>query len=475
VVLKTLGVVDYGIYNVVGGIVIMFSFLSNTMALASQRFFSFLLGKQDLLQLNRTFNMSIFIYLIIDLVIILLAETIGLWFLNTKMVIPPERMVAANWIYQFAILSLVITLLTTPYNAIIIAHEKMGVYAIMSIIEVSLKLGVVYVLVLLSYDKLKLYAVLTFTTTCLIGCIYFIYCKIKYEETHLKFYWDLKLFKEILNFSGWTLFGTISGLANDQGNNILINIFFGPKVNAARAIAFQINSAVSSFASNFFTALRPPLTKSYAENNFDYMIKLFYMSSKLSYFMLLLLSLPIMIETKYILSLWLSHISNYMVIFTRLILIYTLVISLQNPITTLVHATGKIKKYHVIIDSITLLCLPLSYLFLKLGYSPEYTLYISIIIFSIVHFIRIWLLRELVNFSIKSYLSNVLLVIIVVTFASIIPLLFFEKLFIEGFVKLIVVSFVSCILVLINSYFFGLSKTEKLNVDSYILTILQFK
>jgi hypothetical protein len=191
--------------------------------------------------------------------------------------------------------------------------------------------------------------------------------------------------------------------------------------------------------------------------------------------MLLLLSLPIMIETKYILSLWLSHISNYMVIFTRLILIYTLVISLQNPITTLVHATGKIKKYHVIIDSITLLCLPLSYLFLKLGYSPEYTLYISIIIFSIVHFIRIWLLRELVNFSIKSYLSNVLLVIIVVTFVSIIPLLFFEKLFIEGFVKLIVVSFVSCILVLINSYFFGLSKTEKLNVDSYILTILKFK
>ena len=239
-VLNTLGIVDYGIFNVVGGIVVMFSFLSNTMASTSQRFFAFEIGSNNLLQLNRIFNMTVIIYIIISIVILILAETIGLWFLNNMMEIPSQRIEAANWIYQFSVFSFIITILTIPFNALIIARENMKVYAYIGVIEAILKLTIVYLLIFMPYDKLKLYAVLMFVNTCIISLMYAVYCKKKYNESQIQLYWDNNLFKTLFSFSAWNLFGGIAAVLNNQGVNILLNIFFGPVVNAARGIAFKL-------------------------------------------------------------------------------------------------------------------------------------------------------------------------------------------------------------------------------------------
>ena len=252
-VLNALGVVDYGIFNVVAGVIVMFSFLSNTLASTSQRYFAFEIGRNNKLQLKWTFNITVIIYIIISVVILILAETIGLWFLNNMMVIPSYRMEAANWIYQFSIFSFIITTLTIPFNALIIARENMKVYAYVGVIESLLKLLIVYLLVFMTYDKLILYAVLMFLNTCLISSIYCIYCWKKYEESQLKLYWNKNLFKTLLNFSGWNLFGGIAGVLHNQGVNILLNIFFGPIVNAARGIAFQVSTAVNQFVLNFMS------------------------------------------------------------------------------------------------------------------------------------------------------------------------------------------------------------------------------
>ena len=345
VVLSTLGVVDYGIYNVVGGIVTMFSFLSGTMASASQRFFAFDLGKKDFNQLRKTFKMTVTIYIIISIFILILAETIGLWFLNTQMVIPIDRVYAANWIYQFSIFTFVITMLTIPYNAVILARENMSVYAYISIVEVLLKLGIIYSLLIFSIDKLQLYAFLIFVTACIVSLCSILVCKTKYKESSFSFYWNRKLFKSMFGYSTWMLIGSMTTILSNQGLNILINIFFGPAVNAARAVAYQVNFAVVSFSNNFYTSVRPQIIKSYSTGDNKYMINLAIQSSKFSFYLLLLIALPIIFQTEFILNLWLKNITNSMVIFSQLIIIFSIVMSLENPLSTIVQATGNLKKY----------------------------------------------------------------------------------------------------------------------------------
>lgn len=469
VVLDTLGVIDFGIYNVVGGVVVMFSFLSNTMASASQRFFAFDIGRNDMPQLKRTFSMTVIIYVIIGLIILLLAETVGLWFLNTQMVIPPERMEAANWIYQFSILSFLVTIMTIPFNAIIIARENMSVYAYVSIVEVILKLGVVYLLVLFTTDKLKLYAILMFATTLITSFIYLIICKRKYEETNFKFYWDKGLFKTLISYSGWNLFGTVTGMANDQGMNLLLNIFFGPAVNASRAIAYRVNMAISSFSQNFYTAVNPQIIKSYAIGDRDNMIKLIFKSSKFAYYLLLLISLPILLEAEFVLSLWLKHIEKDMVIFTNLAIIYVLVNSLENPLTQAARSTGRIKNYQIVVGSITLMALPISYYLLKLNFKAESTMYVLIIITFISLFARLWILKSLINFPVSNYLSQVLLRVIVVSLISLmIPVLVLFNLE-EGTFRFLVISVISILSVLGSVYMIGITAQEKVFVKQTIL------
>lgn len=266
VVLNVLGAEDYGIYNVVAGVVTMFSFLSGAMASASQRYFSFDLGKGDTEHLKITFSVTLSIYLLLILVVVILAETVGLWFVNNKLVIPPERMMAAKWIYQFAVLNFVVTMITTPYMAIIIAHKKMSVYAYVSIIEVSLKLGIVFLLKVLPYDKLIVYGILLAVVSFINTSIYRFYCYKNYSECKFLFVKDKKLFKELISYSSWNLFGSVASMVRNQGLTILLNLFFGPLINALRAVAMQVNVAVLSFAQNFSTALRPQIIKSYAAN-----------------------------------------------------------------------------------------------------------------------------------------------------------------------------------------------------------------
>ncbi|MBP1617634.1 MAG: polysaccharide biosynthesis protein [Bacteroidetes bacterium] len=461
VVLDVLGTVDYGLYNVVGGIVSMFSFLSGTMASASQRFFAFELGRNNYEQLKKTFSMTMTIYVIIAAVILILSETVGLWFLNYKMNIPPERLDAAQWVYQFSILSFMMTMFTIPYNAAIIAQEKMKMYAYVSIIEVILRLLIVYFLLESSYDKLKVYAILMFIVTTLITLIYRMYTIRKFKIYRYSFYWNSDLFKEIMSYSGWNLFGALASVSNNQGINILLNIFFGPVVNAARGIAFQVNNAVTQFVQNFMTASRPQIIKYYASGEKQQMLRLAFQSSKYAYLLLFIVSLPIFLETKYVFTLWLKQIPDHAILFTRLTIIATFFNALSLSLMTVVQATGKIKKYQSIIGGIMLLNLPISYLFLKLNFSPEIVFYIFIFTSAISLALRLVLLKEIVDFSIKNYLKEVIAPVLFISLiAYIIPLLL-QGILKFGFIRFLLISVSSVLVTLIATFFLGLSKKEK--------------
>jgi len=461
VVLKTLGIVDYGIYNVVGGIVIMFGFLSNTMASASQRFFAYELGRNDIQQLRRTFSMTVTIYIIISLFVLLLAETVGLWFLNNMLVIPAERIGAANWIYQFSILSFISTIMTIPYNAAIIAHENMNVYAYVSILEVVLKLLIVYLLILFSFDKLKLYALLTFIVTWITRYVYRIICKNKYEECKYRYHWDKELFKTLISYSGWSLFGAISGILKNQGINILLNMFFGPTINAAKAIAYNVNSAVTQFSSNFYTAVRPQITKNYAAGEQQQMMSLIFQSSKFSYFLLFIISMPVLLETDFILALWLKKVPEYTAIFTWLVIINALIDSLSYPLMTAAQATGKIKYYQSVIGGMLLFNLPVSYCFLKLGFLPQVTMYVSIIISIICLFLRLWILKRMIGLPVSGYFNKVLKIIVSVSVVAYILPLFLKLHLEEGYIRFLIVGVSEAVISIIAMYILGFTSKER--------------
>ncbi len=472
IVLKVLGVEDYGIYNVVAGIVSMFGFLSGTMASASQRFFAFEIGKKDFVKLKQTFSMTVTIYAMLAIVIIILAETVGLWFLNNKMTIPPDRMEAARWVYHFAIASFIVTIMAIPYNAAIIAKENMKVYAYISIVEVFLKLGVVYLLTFFGVDKLQLYAVLMFISTLIIQLSYSLYCRFVYTEFQYKYTWNNKLFKTLIGYSGWNLFGAIASVLNNQGINILLNLFFNPIVNAARGIAYQINMAVNQFVQNFMMAVKPQITKYYAEDDMPEMHKLIFRSSKFSFFLLSFLTMPIILETPFILGLWLVEVPEYAVVFTRLILIVALIDSLSYPLMTAAQATGNIKKYQSIVGSVLMLNVPISYVFLKFGFSPEVTLYIAIFVSVTCLILRLWLLRNMIHLSAHSFLQKVCLNSFAVVFLGLlVPLSVSYSIEDKSFLDVIIVVMLCVLSLGISIYFTGLSVNEK----KYMLKIVRRK
>lgn len=461
VVLSTLGEVDYGIFNVVAGVVTMFSFLSATMAGASQRFFAFELGRGDLVQLKKTFSMTMTIYLMLAVVIFILAETVGLWFLNNKMTIPAERMEAANWIFQFAILSFMVSMFVIPYNASIIAHERMNVYAWVSLVEVALKLGVVYVLVLFSVDKLKLYAVLTFVVTLLVSLMYRAYCKRKFEECRFSFYWNKPLFREIVEYSGWNLFGSLAGVFNNQGISIILNLFFGPVVNAAQAVALQVNNAINQFVTNFSTAVNPQITKYYAANQKEEMTQLVFRSSKFAYLLLFLLSMPVLLETDLILGLWLDAVPEYVAVFTQLIIIAALVDSLSTPLVTSLLATGKIRNYQLLVGGIRLLNLPLSYGILKLGYPPHTVFYFAIGFALVSLFLRLIMMRSMLAFPVGKFAKDVLMKVVLTSIVAYGLPLWITTLYADSFLRFVCVTGVGLVSTLVFGYLIALSKNEK--------------
>lgn len=410
VVLATLGVEDFGIYNVVGGIVTMFSFLSVTMSSASQRFFSYELGRDDNDNLQRVFSITILIYVFIVLLVFLLAETIGLWFLNAKMKIPAERKDAALWVYQFSIFSFLVTIMTTPYNAAIIAQENMKVYAVVSVIDVMLKLFIVYLLLLSNNDKLKLYAVLMFLVTTITQGSYFVYCKCKYKVYQYKFYWNKKIFIDMLSFSGWNMIGAVANVLRSQGINILLNLFFNPVVNAARGIAYQVNSALQSLINNFYTAVRPQIFKSYSSGHLEEMHGLVFKSAKYAYFLMLILTIPLFIEAEDVLSLWLKEVPPSAVLFSRIIMVNALLETFSAPLVNAMQATGNIKMYQLTVSVIYLFNIPISYILLRMGYPPEITMYVNIMLVLISFLPRLILCKRIASLSISKFFHDVVFI-----------------------------------------------------------------
>jgi O-antigen/teichoic acid export membrane protein len=468
VVLETLGAEDYGIYNVVAGVVTMLGFLSGSMASASQRYFSFELGRGDFEQLKKVFSLSLLIYVLITLIVLLLAETIGLWFVNTKLIIPPERMGAARWIYQFSIISFVFTIMASPFMAAIIAREDMNIYAAVSIVEAVLKLSVVFLLKIIALDKLQLYGILLCAVTVINTGIYRAICRLKYQECKFRFYWDRELFKEITSFTGWNLFGSAAGVFKNQAVNILLNQFFNPLVITARSIALSVNMAVSSFFQNFTLAVRPQITKTYALNNVMEMISLLNRYTKITYFLIYILAFPLILELPIIFSLWLKNVPEYTVLFTRLVLIDAVIDSLNYPVGATAQATGKIKLYQSITSGILILNLPISWISLAFGV-PAYSVFIIAIIMSITTFIiRMMLLKYLVaDYSIKNFLISAIVPIIKVSILSSVPTLIIFTTAKSGLLRLCLVIFVNLASSCGFMYLLGLTNTEKKKLKNH--------
>lgn len=461
IVLNTLGVENFGIYNVVGGFVTMFGFLNSAMASATQRFLSFEIGRKDVKQLRNVFSMSVNIHFVIACLILLLGETVGLWFVNTQLTIPADRMVAAQWVYQFSILALMVNIVSVPYNAIIIAHERMNVFAWVSIIEVSLKLLIVFMLVWFGFDKLKMYAVLIFGVALIINIIYGVYCSRNFKESKFRWFWDKDLYRTLMSYAGWNLWGNAAGVIMGQGVNILLNIFFGPVVNAARGIAYQVRGAVNNFVTNFQMAMNPQIIQSFATNNLKYMHQLIFHGAKYSFFLLFALSLPILLETEIIIKIWLKIVPEYTVIFTRLVIVNILIDSISGPLMTAAQASGKIKLYQGVVGGLLLLNLPVSYVFLKYGFEPEVTLFVSIGISIVATLARLIILRKLVYIKIKDFLIKVVLKVIIVGFIALILPLIFHLLIEKSFYQLIIICFTSIISTIGTIYLLGLNKTER--------------
>lgn len=463
VVLKTLGVEDFGIHNVVGGIVAMMGVLNGAMSVSTQRYLTFELGKGDMVRLKQVFSTCFLIYLLLSGIFLVLAETIGLWFLNNKLVIPEERMVAANWVYQFSIISSINSLMSNPYNAVLIAREKMNIYAYIGILEVVLKLVIVYLIVIAPFDRLIVYGALFLLMSLTVTMVYRFYCIRNYEESKFNFFLDKALFKQLLAYSGWNLFGSMAGMVKGQGLNILLNMFFNPAVNAARGVAYQINSAITQFFTNFYTAVRPQITKYYAQNDMENMFKLVFRSSKFSFYLIFLLSLPIIIEAPYIIQLWLGQLPDYVVPFTRMIVVISAIDSMASPLMTACHATGRIKMYQSVIGILIMCNIPVSYIFLNnLGCGPNVVFIVSLIISTIALLVRVWIVKYLIkSFPVCEYLKKVILLsLFIAVLSAVIPSVLHVVLKSSFFSCCVVVvaSFTSTIAVV---YFFGLSTKER--------------
>mgnify|MGYP003575247365 CR=1 FL=1 len=467
-IFNALGVIDYGLYNVVAGIVVLFSFLSNTMLGASQRFFAFDIGKNDNSKLRKTFSITLTIYFFIAIVVLIFAETLGLWFLNFKMNIPSDRLYASNWVYQFSVISFIISILTIPYTALLVAHEKLKYYAYLGVFEAFMKLLIVYVLLIVNFDRLIMYSGLLLFVTMINSAIYYFICVKNFQESRYFFIWDKKYFGELLSFSGWNLFGAFAGVLNNQGINILLNIFFGAVLNSARAIATQINSVLNLFVSNLMLSVRPQITKYYAQDSKDKMLNLVFQSSKIGFYLLVFLSIPILINAEFIIKLWLGNIQEYVVLFIRITILTTLIDSISYPLMTAAQATGDVKKYQIIVGGFLLLNIPLAYFLYKLGFPAEYGLYVIMITSTICLFLRLILLKTLIGLNIKGFFMNVIIKDISVFFLALIPIYYINKNLTIDIISFILITFFSLFYTLLVIFLIGISRSEKHYVYSAI-------
>lgn len=459
-ILQILGEDDFGIYNVVGGVVVLFSFLTNAMTNSTQRFLNYNLGLKDEKKIANVFNTSMLAHFTIFGVVLVLAETIGLWFVMTQLNIPAERYTASLWVYQASIIATLLNIIVIPYRASIIATEQMGIFAYISILEVILKLVIVLILPYFVVDSLILYSFLLSGISLIVFVIYRLICRQKITFTHFNFIWDKAQYKEQMTFSGWYLFGGLATVGAKQGTNILINIFYNVALNAAVGIANQVRNAVYGFVTSFQTAFNPQIVKLYASGEHGKLLSLIYRSSKFSYYLLFIISLPIVVFCKDILSIWLVDVPNYAVEFTQLVVITSFSEALSAPLWTAIGATGNVRKYQIFISLIILLDIPLVYLIFKLGFSPIWAFIINLTISMLAYIYRLFYIRKYVNYSVLVYLKSVILPCTFVTILSFPIALILRRVCVTPLMTMVLV-FVTILLTCGIIYLVGLNKEER--------------
>ena len=470
VVLKALGAEDYGLYNVVGGLVTIFAFLNGAMGAATSRYITFELGRKNSNGVNKTFNTALIIHIVIALLIVILAETIGLWFFYEKMNIPEDRTNAAFWVYQISIVTCFFSLTQVPYNAMIVAKEDIKIYAFVGVFEAGLKLCIAFIISLSIIDKLVFYAFLICLVQIVIMLFYRLYCNRHFVESKINICKDKHLYKEMFAYACSDMIGNVSVLAQGQGLNILLNIFFGPVVNAARGIAYQVQGAVSQFSNNFMTAVKPQIIKSYAERDIAGMMNLVKYSSCFSFYLMLAICYPIILEVNYILHLWLGDYPEHSANFLRLALVICLIQTIKTPRSTVFHATGHIKRVNIIVGLILCSALPLGYVFLKLGYSPESVIVSSIITLVVSEFISVYLLKCYISYSALDYLINVhgrcCLIFIV---SGILPYFLFDRFMDASLSRLIITCLLTTVSICISVFFVGIDHDMRSRIYKKII------
>lgn len=469
VILNALGVTDYGVYNVVGGFVGLFGLVSASMSGSISRFITFELGRGSIEKLRLVFSTASIVQIAIAGIVLLLAETVGLWYLYNKMVIPEDRMFAAQIVFQLSVVSFVLGLIYVPYNAAIIAHEEMGKFAMFSIVESVAKLVIALVVRYAAVDKLILYASLGCMVSWAMCLGYIYYCKRHFEECTFRYRFDKTLFSQIFSFAGWNAIGTSAAILRSQGANLLLNLFGGPAVNAAAGVATTLTGVVGGFVSNFTTAYNPQITKSYASANYERLHGLLYTFSRLSYYMMFFFALPVFLNARFILTLWLGTVPEHTVAFVRLVILFMLTEVISQPLITAKNATGRIRNYQIVVGGVLLIALPLSYVFLIMG-APVESVYVANLISVILAFLaRIWMLRgDLPNWSSRTFLFSVgFRIVIVSVAASLLPVLSYIVLD-DSWIRLIVTSLISVVTVIVSSYFLGLNTKERHLAVSFI-------
>ena len=461
IVLGSLGPIDYGVYTVIAGAVTMFSFVTTVFATATQRYYSFAIGENDTNTLQKIFSISIGICALIALLFIILSETIGLWFVNTHLVIPVDRIRAANCLYQTTLISFIALLIQTPYSAAIIAHEDMGIFATISTIECVCKLSAALLLKLLIGDKLILYGLLL-TVISLLSLIAYVFIgRHKYSECHYAPVKDKGLAKELLSFSSWNFMGSLAGVGMHYVNTFLVNIFFGPIVNTAQAIAFQISSALNSFSASFIVAVRPPMIKSYAEQDFTNVNRLFDISNKFIYYCMLVLCIPLMSEMRLILYYWIGIDDEQTILFCRLMVIYSMILVMNNPISIIMQATGYVKQYFIAVESLTLLCPVITYVMFKLG-MPAYSAFIAMISCILgSHIIRLIVLKKYYNQTVLQGYFKFIGRAVFVTISVVGIILYARHFMIYGVCRFIYVMCLTVIIASTLAYTFGISADDR--------------
>ena len=464
VVLHSLGVEDYGVYNAVGGFISMFSMVSTALSTSISRYITYTLGENNLEKLKCIFSTGVIIQIFLSIILILIFETVGFWFLSNKMTIPEGRENAAYFVFHFSVITFVINLLSVPYNAVLIAHERMSAFAYIGIFEGFATLGAALLLNCLSLDSLILYALLMCIVSLVVRIIYGFYCRRHFEETRCKLVFDIFHLKKMLEFAGWNFIGVTSGVLRSQGINLLFNIYNGPVINAARGISMQVFNAVNKFSGSFYTAVQPQITKSWAAGRKQETNKLVCDSSRLSFYLLLLVGIPILTETDYLLRLWLHEIPDSTSIFVKIIIIFAFLEAFSQPLVYLMLATGKIRNYQIIVGSLCLLNFPVAWLMLYIGFSPAIAQATTILFSFLSLWVRVFMLHRMTDLSLNYFTYNTFGRACLVTALSMVLPYIISVTYQECALRFIIGTICSEFFAIIFISIIGLDKKERKNV-----------